>query len=321
MNRLSPLTTVGLVLFVACASAPKGSRPLTQEEERVVQDVIDELEVTTPVAERLLERARPLFDRQGNDLTDNAELADDIYEVLGKIQEVSDSGRVLMVDETILDGLARARGSSTPTTPADDYILIREPDAGTNFYLEPPVLFHEGAHYLYGAHDWIVGAPVEGELRESDVRDQLLIGLEKKDLPYTLETFYRIGSLWYNDADWALADTNSLIEWQLPAVSEEQAQEFIDEQRTFLKQELDLSAWAQSEADYAHRYFGSEGLGLLEPLELTEQELYETLLEADELFEIHRENVEAALERLREADAEYLPESGQERARSMGSRR
>ena len=44
-------------------------------------------------------------------------------------------------------------------------------------------------------------------------------------------------------------------------------------------------------------------------------------MQADELFEIQRENTEAALERLNEADTQYLPESSSELRGAMGARR
>ena len=310
------------MVFTACAQPPEGSRDLTPEEEAVVDAVIDELDVTTPVVERLLEKANPLFDRNGRPVADNAQLSSSLYEVLDKIHQVSDAGRILMARaEDMEEAAAAARGSGSEGLPVDDYLLIREPDDGYSLYLAPETLFHEGAHYLYGRHRWASESRVTQELQSADLNERLQIGLEKKDLPYTLEPFFLIGGLWYGYTDWSRHDTDTLIEHQLPVVDETMAQSFIDDQRALLEEELDRDTWAKTMAEYAVRTYGSDGADLLDPLGMTQEELEETLLQADELFEIQQENTQEALELLREADAQYMPESSSELRSAMGARR
>ena len=195
MKKLPSPTAASLVLFAACAQPPAGSRDLTPEEEAVVSAVIDELDVTTPVAELLLEKANPLFDRNGRPVADNVELSSSLYEVLDKIHQVSDAGRILMAGKEDMEeeALAAARGSGSEGLPVDDYLLIREPDDGYSLYLAPETLFHEGAHYLYGRHRWAPESSVTQELQSAGLHERLQIGLEKKDLPYTLESFFSSG--------------------------------------------------------------------------------------------------------------------------------
>lgn len=280
--------------LAGCEHIANHTSPLTEEEEEMVGESIENGKKTLPIIQALLLRADPLFNYNGKPVESNEFLPLQTAIISGNLEEYFEEGRIVT-----------STREANPRKPQDkrrsayhyesirNYIVIFD-DAFEVEFIHPGMPLHESAHRFSGHKPTLENYIDENYeslaydcTTTNDSIEHLEAILENQDFPYLIDILMVPA--------WRIIRSESI----LISRKIERALWRIENGYSIPQDDMAyiMNAWFEEERDWAEGNIGAYEWSCLPELGITQDEFIESLVKTD-IFEQRQDAITGFIEQL-----------------------